>query len=285
MTIQQAILYGEEALQEKGVDQARWNSERLLLLALQQPRSKVYSDLKRELSDQELSRFIALIERRATHYPLAYLEGTQEFFGREFHVNESVLIPRPETEEIIQAVKSLQLKERPVFLDLGSGSGNIPVTLALEIKDSFAVGLELSEKAIPVLRQNQRGNVQIVRGDFTVLCFRPATFEVITVNLPYVETQEYGELPPETLWEPKIALHVESLEESYGKVMQQSLAVLKPGGYLVMEIGFGQSERLQKLVDSFPEFTVQEIRKDQRGIPRVLVLQKVIFPNKPITSS
>ncbi len=275
MTIQQAILYGERILQEKGVEQPRWNSERLLLLALKQPRSKVYADLKRELTWLESSCFIALIEKRAQHYPLAYLEGHQEFFGRGFHVSESVLIPRPETEEVVRAVKDLALNERPVFLDLGSGSGNIPVTLALEIKDSFVVALEISQNAIVVMKQNQKGNVHIVRGDFNSLCFHRATIDVVTANLPYVETHEYNILPAETLWEPGIALIVESLEASYERVMKQSLALLKPGGYLVLEIGFGQSERLTKVVDSLPEFTMREIRKDQNGIPRVLVLRKV----------
>ena len=275
MTIQQAILYGEEVLQEKGVDQARWNSEQLLLVALHQPRSKIYADLKRELTAQELSRFSALIERRAEHYPLAYLEGTQEFFGREFHVSESVLIPRPESEEIIHAVKNLQLKEKPILLDLGSGSGNIPITLALEIRDSYVVALEVSENAILVIRRNQKGNVHIVRADFAALSFQPATFDVVTANLPYVEMHEYINLPSETLWEPKIALLVESLEETYEKVMKESLGVLKPDGYLVMEIGFGQSERLQKVVDSLPELRLLEMREDQRGVPRVLILQKI----------
>ena len=272
MTVQQAILHGERILKGKGIDQARWNSERLLLVALQQSRSKIYAELNRELTAQELSSFSALVEKRSEHYPLAYLEGTQEFFGREFHVNESVLIPRPETEELIHAVKNLPLRDDPVLLDLGSGSGNIAVTLALEIEESFVVALEISEKAISIIRRNHKGNVYIVRGDFTRLTFHSAVFDVITANLPYVDAYEYRNLPAETLWEPEIALLVKSLDETYGNVMRQSVFVLKPGGYLVMEIGFGQSEQLTKLL--LPELSLLEIRKDQRGIPRVLVLQK-----------
>jgi release factor glutamine methyltransferase len=161
-------------------------------------------------------------------------------------------------------------------LDLGSGSGNIPVTLALEIKDSFVVALEISEKAIAVIRQNLKGNVHTVRADFTLLSFLPAAFDVVTANLPYVEADEYRELPAETLWEPKIALLAQALEETYAKVMRESLAVLKPGGYLVMEIGFGQSERLTRLVTSLPQMTLLEVRKDQRGVLRVLILQKAL---------
>jgi release factor glutamine methyltransferase len=272
MTIQQAILLGERTLQEKGIDQARWTSERLLVLALQGSRSKVYAELNRELTTHELSSFTALVEKRAQHYPLAYLEGTQEFFGREFHVNDSVLIPRPETEEVIHAVKSLRLKPRPVLLDLGSGSGNIPITLALEIEDSVVVALEISDKAIAVMKRNQKGNIHIVHGDFLLLSFKPATFDVITANLPYVEQDDNKNVLLETLWEPKIALFVEQLEEAYQRVMEQSAGILKPGGYLVMEFGFGQTERLKKIL--LAELTLLEVRKDQRGIPRVLVLQK-----------
>ena len=273
MTIQQAILHGERILQEKGVDQARWNAERLLLVALQESRSKIYAELNRELTAQELSSFTALVEKRAQHYPLAYLDGTQEFFGREFHVNEFVLIPRPETEEVIHAVKNLRLNPNPVILDLGSGSGNIPITLALEIKESLVVALEISEQAIGVIKRNLKGNVHIVHGDFTMLSFRPSTFDVVTANLTYVEQNDFQNLLPETLWEPKIALFAAALEESYRKVMQQSVRVLKSGGYLVMEFGFGQSDRLRRVL--LAELRLLEIRKDQRGFDRLLILQKV----------
>src|SRR3989304_1435733 len=157
MTIHQAILYGEDLLSESGVEQPRWNAERLLILALKQPRSKIYAELNRELNSSEFQAFQELLKKRAEHYPLAYIEGTQDFFGRSFFVNEDVLIPRPETEEIVQVVLSVPLPEKPSILDLGSGSGNIAVTLALEIPGSSVVALEISKPALEVLRKNSKG--------------------------------------------------------------------------------------------------------------------------------
>jgi release factor glutamine methyltransferase len=100
MTVHQAILYGEKILAENGVDQPRWNAERLLLFSSGKSRSRLYSELRRDLSDQEWQAFLVVLGKRAEHYPLAYIEGTQEFFGRSFRVNETALIPRPETEVI-----------------------------------------------------------------------------------------------------------------------------------------------------------------------------------------
>ena len=176
MTIHQTILHGEQILQQAGIDQPKWNSERLLLLALHQTRSKLYSELNRELTESEFSKFSDLLKKRAEHYPLAYLEGTQEFFGHEFFVNESVLIPRPETEEIIRAVLA-RTGRPPKILDLGSGSGAIPITLSREIPGSRNFALEISEPAISVLKQNSKGSVAIVRGDFSLLCFLPQTLD------------------------------------------------------------------------------------------------------------
>src|SRR5438874_12342753 len=117
MILHQAILYGEQLLRENGVDQPRWNAERILLLALRQPRSRIYAELKRELQEPEIDGYRDLINRRAEHFPLAYLEGRQEFFGRDFVVNDSVLIPRPETEEIIHAALALHLTAGALILD------------------------------------------------------------------------------------------------------------------------------------------------------------------------
>jgi release factor glutamine methyltransferase len=272
--IREAIFHGERILLDAGIDDARWNSERLLMLALQLDRARMYADLERELTDQEESKFSEFIKKRSTHYPLAYLEGTQEFFGREFIVNESVLIPRPETEEIVHAILKLSLPDNPRILDLGAGSGNLAVTLLLEIPEAFVVALEKSSFAIPVIQENSKGHVEIVRGDFHSLCFQPESFDIITANLPYVENEEFKSLPAETKWEPFSALQVDSLEASYDRVMTQSVSLLRSSGYLFMEIGFGQSDRLASVVSHMDGLKLLEIRNDQRSIPRVLVLRK-----------
>jgi len=271
MNIHQAILNGEQILSQHGIADPRWNSERLLTLALSQPRSKIYANLKRELGEGELHLFERFVQKRAQHYPLAYLEGSQEFFGREFVVNESVLIPRPETEEIIRAVLKLQLNG-PSVLDIASGSGVIAVTLALEVPGSHVFALELSRDAIPLLQKNSHGRAFIVRANFESLPFLPHSFDVITANLPYVEAADFANLPAETKWEPRVALFTDSLEKTYRAVVRQSINVLKPGGYAVLEFGYGQSERLLKVFGS-ESLRLVEIRRDQQNIPRVIVLQ------------
>ena len=276
MTLHQAILHGEEILDHNDISDARWNSERILALAIQKPRSQIYAELNRPLSTQELSDFEKLLKKRAAHYPFAYLEGTQEFFGREFFVSEDVLIPRPETELIVQEVQSFALSEGSRILDLGSGSGCIAVTLAMEVKNSFVIALEFSHQAIPVLQKNARSRVHIVRGDFHSLGFRPFSFDVITANLPYVEREEYDLLPAETKWEPRKALLVESLENSYQKVMHQSVLLLKPGGHLVMEFGFGQLERLRTVAETVPGLEIAAVRNDHQKIPRVISLRSLL---------
>jgi release factor glutamine methyltransferase len=274
VTIHQAILHGERVLGENKIDQPRLQSERILALALHQQRSKFYAELARELTSAELSRFDLLIQKRAEHYPLAYLEGVQEFYGRDFYVNDAVLIPRPETEGMIRAALDLTLPAFPRVLDLGSGSGNIPITLALELPGSFAVALEKSPEAIALMQKNLKGNVHPVRGDFYSISFHAASFDLITANLPYVEEHELKSLSPETAWEPRIALHVASLEESYVAVMKQAARVLKYGGHLLMEFGHGQSERLKAAASSVTQLRLIDVRSDQRGIPRILILQK-----------
>jgi release factor glutamine methyltransferase len=274
VTIHQAILHGKRILAEGGIDQARWQSERILSLALQKDRSKLYAELDRELTTSEHSSFNLILQKRAAHYPLAYLEGVQEFYGRDFVVNPSVLIPRPETEEIIRAALDLRLAHNPMILDLGSGSGNIAITLALELSGAIVIALEKSSSAIKVLQQNRKGAVLIVRGDFYFLNFSPDTFDLVTANLPYVEKNEYETLSPETAWEPREALLVHSLEDSYRAVMKQVSGILKEDGYLVMEFGFDQVDRLKKTLSSVAGLHLRDIRTDQQGIPRVLVLQK-----------
>jgi release factor glutamine methyltransferase len=189
-------------------------------------------------------------------------------------VNQSVLIPRPETEEIIHALRDLSIPSTPLMLDLGAGSGCIAVTLALEFPASLAVALEASQSALEVLKRNAGSSVRIVRADFHSLCFHPRSFDVITANLPYVERNEYEGLPAETKWEPRTALVVDALEESYRTVLQQCSLLLKCGGYLLMEFGYGQLERLQEVVFTAPELKWIGVRKDQQNIPRVLILQR-----------
>jgi release factor glutamine methyltransferase len=274
MNIHQALSFGETMLHEYGISDPRLNAERLLQLSLRFDRAQLFSQLSLELTPEQERFYRALLSRRAVQYPLAYLESVQEFFGREFAVNETVLIPRPETEEIIRAVLNLSLSAEPRILDIGAGSGAIAVTLSHEIRGARVIALELSIFAMDLLKQNANGRTHIVRGDFNRLPFHDSSFDVVVSNPPYVEVTEYDQLPRETRWEPREALITSDLEETYETLLKSSLRILKSGGFLIFEIGYGQSERIQALVREHPDFSLKEIRDDYQRIPRTFVLQK-----------
>lgn len=274
MTTHQAILYGETFLGERDIDQPRWNAERLLMIALKIERASLYVELRRDVSSGEIRWFKRLLDMRGKHYPLAYLEKNQEFFGRDFYVNQTVLIPRPETETLVRAVLNLPLREDCRFLDVGSGSGNVAVTLALERPRSFVVALELSWSAMGVLVRNSAGKVVIVNGDFNSMPFLAESFDVVVANPPYVEQELYESIPEETRWEPYTALVAEKIEVIYTVLVGQSSKVLKPGGFLAFEIGYGQKEKIEAVCLANKGVILLDILKDQRGIFRTVVAQK-----------
>lgn len=274
MDIRKALAFGAAMLHDYEIHDAHWNAERLLQLTLGFDRAQLFAELSTELTPEEERLYRSLLSRRVVHYPLAYLEGIQEFFGHDFAVNETVLIPRPETEEIVRAVMNLSLSQ-PVILDIGAGSGAIAVILSHEIRGARIIALEKSIFAIPVLKQNSQGRIDIVRGDFYRLPFRDSLFDIVVSNPPYVEASEYGELPRETRWEPREALLTSNLFDTYDTLLKSSSRILKNGGFLVFEVGYGQSEKIQAIVRTNMSFSLKEIREDHQKIPRTFVLQKI----------
>ncbi len=274
MNIRKALTFGAAMLHDYGIHDSHWNAERLLQFALSLERAQLFAELSTELAPEQEHLYRSLLSRRAVHYPLAYLEGVQEFCGREFGVNETVLIPRPETEEIIRAVQNLTLS-RPVILDVGAGSGAIAVTLSYEIKGARIIALEKSIFAMPLLKQNSQGRIDMIRGDLYHLPFRNSVFDVVVSNPPYVELSEYEQLPRETRWEPREALITSNLEQTYETLLLSAERILKSAGFLIFEIGYGQSERIKALVRRVQSFNLIEIRADHQEIPRTFVLQKI----------
>jgi release factor glutamine methyltransferase len=268
----EALNFGEAMLREYGISDPRWNAERILLIALKLDRAKLFSDLKTDLSNAEEISYRAMLSRRALNYPLAYLEGVQEFYGREFKVDESVLIPRPETEEIIRAISKLSLPSLPMILDVGAGSGAIAVTIAEELPGAKVTALEISPGAMRTLSENARGKVSLIRGDLYHLPFQNEAFDVIASNPPYVELSEFNSLPEETRWEPREALV--GANDLYPVLLNEASRVLRPRGYLVFEIGFNQAAKIQELCNRSDHFELVEIRLDHQQIPRAFVLKK-----------
>jgi release factor glutamine methyltransferase len=237
-----------------------------------------------EPADQYAASFLALCERRANGYPIAYLAGRKEFYGRDFLVDESVLIPRPETEILVEwALETLAAcpaGQAIDILDCCTGSGCIPVTLGLELErraiPAWLAACDLSPDALAMAQRNRealwpRGSIQWFQGD--LLEAAPADsgpFDLITANPPYVPRAE-ALFTEERGWrEPIFALDggPDGLD-LIRRLVPQARRRLKPGGWLIMEFGDGQSEAIAAILGTY-DYRSTEIRCDLAGLPRMV---------------
>lgn len=240
---------GIRQLKEAGVPSPSFDARELLLHALGlSSRADLYRFT--EADDRQAQAYWQLIARRAKRYPLQYLLGFWEFYGRRFIVREGVLIPRADTECLVEAALQRADMNGPI-LDLCSGSGALAITLALEA-GAFSDALELSPAALEVLRENVRlhteAGVQVIAAD--VLCYQPKrSYALITCNPPYISETEYTELQPEVLYEPKMALVAghDGLA-FYEAVTRRYRPFLLPGGLLLFEVGAGQAPAVLELL-------------------------------------
>ena len=274
MTIREALRSAAARLESHRVSNTRLTAELLLAHVLSVPREYLYSHDDRVLTDAESQDLEDKLYDRIGGVPLQYIVGRQEFYGRYFRVNPSVLIPRPETEYIIEAV--LETKRRtptPLsILDVGTGSGCIAVTLALEIPGSKVIAADLSYEALVVARENASSlgaNVQIVCMD--VLEAVSARFDFIVSNPPYVRKDEVTRLQREVReHEPHVALFSPEDELAiYRRIIAGGESMLPPGGHVIMEVGIGMDERVLALFG--PKWEKQPTKTDLQGIPRTVI--------------
>jgi release factor glutamine methyltransferase len=229
--------------------------------------------------------FNALVERRARREPAAYIRGLQEFWNRDFAVTTDVLIPRPESELIVEELLALLPVDAPALprrvADIGTGSGCIAVTVAAERPHVHIVATDISRPALDVARRNADRAGVAPRIEFLECAYLSGTtgmFDFILSNPPYVAEAEYQQLQPEVReYEPAIALRAgdDGLRD-IRQIVELSAARLKPGGTLFMEIGHQQAEALAGLVKEFPSLTLARISHDLQRIPRVAVIERNI---------
>jgi release factor glutamine methyltransferase len=240
-------------LLKKGIENARLNAEVLLAYQLQVKRISLYLNFDQPLTEKELSGYRFLIKRRLKHEPLQYITGTQEFWSLAFQVNPHVLIPRPETEILVDQALTLteSFHEAPLhILDLGTGSGVISVSMAKEVPEALILATDISEEALVVARGNARNHgvldrITFLQGDlFEPLMPEKPIFHLILSNPPYVCTHEIQGLFPEVaLHEPKIALDGgKDGMNSLKKIIRQAPQFLCPGGWLLLEMSPYQVE-------------------------------------------
>jgi release factor glutamine methyltransferase len=266
-------------LEAAGVPEARREAGSLLSFVTAKDRTFLISHGEDVLQEAEWDRFRGVVARRAEGEPLQYITGTQDFYGREFRVTPDVLIPRPETELLVEAALEVIADiSAPSICDVGTGSGCIAVTLLCERPDASAVAVDVSEAALVVAAENARRHGVDERIELRVSdCFHglePMRFDLIVSNPPYVSAEALAGLQREVRdHEPLVALSPGADGLSViRRLLNDAPAFLKPGGHLIMEIGFDQGEKVQDLIDS-SVWRLVEIRPDLQSIPRILVVQ------------
>jgi release factor glutamine methyltransferase len=280
-------------LEREHVPSAALAAELLLIYALRRDRAWIYAHPEQELDSMSLEQYFSLISRRASGVPTQYLTGLQEFWGLDFEVTPDVLIPRPETEHVIEvALERLGIdtpagtsrrKEPFRIADVGTGSGCIAIALAHELPAAQIIATDISAAALEVARRNAERHDVAPRIDF-VECnlmdfplhgsrstgHESRSLDLIASNPPYIGRQEAATLPREVRdHEPESALFGgETGAEIYAPLVAQAAALLKPGGSLVLELGHNSAEHVLRLLDS-PDWTNVTIANDLAGIPRI----------------
>ena len=223
-----------------------------------------------------LSNWIA---RRVEREPSAYIVGHREFWGLDFGVTPAVLIPRPETEQIVdEAISRGRALTAPRIADVGTGSGCIAIAMAVELPRARVVATDISEDALAVARANAERHHVADRMEFVATSYLDGvegSFDVITANPPYVKDGDKRGLSADVRHEPDVALFggAEGLRDIAG-VLKAASAALVPGGWLMMEFGYGQEPEVEALVGMQPSLRLHRMQPDLQGIPRTAIIQR-----------
>lgn len=284
-TLLSAYQRGLTILEAAEVTNANNEAFWLLEAGLGVSRLRVYSDPQRRIGPEEWARTESLFRRRALHEPLQYIIGAQAFRGRDFLVNPNVLIPRSETELIIEEVLASRFSAEPCHMvDMGTGSGCLAVSLALDCPEATVFATDCSAPALHVAMENAQRHgvlrrIRFFRGE----CLEPlsgralaGTISVIVSNPPYIPAERLDLLPRDVrAFEPLPALDGgPNGLEFYDRLLAESPALLRPGGILVMEMGMNQAGDVRRKVSDRKEFIVKTIRRDQAGVDRVICLER-----------
>ena len=261
-------------------DRARRDAETLLLHVIRSERAALLVHWKEVLDEAEAARYIELTDRRRAGEPIQYILGETEFYGLPFHVTRDVLIPRPETEHLVEEVIELAAQlPAPRIVDVGTGSGCIAVALAARLPHALLTATDLAAPALAIARRNAErnaldGRIRFLRGNL-LAPVADEQFEIVVSNPPYVPTADRASLAVQVRdYEPPLALFAgaDGLD-AYRALIPEAFAALVPGGFLALEIGHGQAEPVGALLDS-AGFTEIEFTPDLQGIPRVAVCRR-----------
>ncbi len=284
-TISGALKWATRLLKERGIEIPRVNAGLLLRKALKIDHVQAYLYSDRVLTQPQFNSYKSLINKRIKGEPIQYILGSREFWSLDIRVTPEVLIPRPETELLVEETLKLFRDERRLtlrFMEVGTGSGAIAIALAQELGGCFILAEDISWRAILVAKENARiqgvsGNIRFLAGDlFPPLKEGRSYFDLILSNPPYVPTSKIGTLPREIAeFEPRIALDggPDGLQ-LFRRIVMESGLFLKEGGWLMLEFGEGQGEAVAEMIRNTGFFASPSIIKDHSGVDRVIRARK-----------
>lgn len=279
MTVAEALRLATQRLAGAGVPEPVLDAELLLRHVMGWDRAALLASDTDPLGADQASRFLALVGERESRRPLQHLTGTQAFWGRDFLVSPDVLIPRPETEVLVEAALGLLSGvAAPVVVDVGTGSGCIALTLAAERPDAEVHGVDISPAALDVARTNARrlgleSRVLLFQGDLlSPVAHLTGSVHLVVSNPPYVPADQFDSLMPEVRdHDPRLALvPTPDASDLYRRLAAGARRVLRPGGVLAVEIGLGMAEEVRAVTEG-EGFRVERAILDLQRIPRVLV--------------
>ena len=293
MTVLEILNWSTNYLKDHQIENPRLNAELLLCHSLGLSREGVYTRFRSPIREGEKATLERLINRRISGEPLQYILGHQEFWSIDFKVDPRVLIPRPETEILVEQSLSIisktPFKKLLFVLEIGTGSGAVAISLAKEVKNMFLVATDISWEALMLARENAKTSdvlhqIQFVHGSlvapFRVMKEREP-FDLILSNPPYIAGPEMEGLAREVKdYEPLIALNGgEDGLAFYRNIISQAPVYLKKGGWLLLEVGQFQGEEISELIENEGDFLKPEFIQDLSGIERVVKVQRKAIPN------
>jgi len=273
MTVLEVLQATTAYFKKRNVENARLNAEHLLAHVLGRKRIELYLEFERALTETELGPLRDLVKRRSEGEPLQHLLGTVEFCGLTFLCDKRAMVPRPETEELVESLKSEIQDPKSKIIDVGTGSGVIVLSLAAEFPEAKIMAVDISDDALALAQENaaKLGLTDRVRFlKSRLLENTEGTFDLIVANLPYISTQDRSILSREVLYDPEVALFAGTRgDELVRELIDQAPSRLRPGGLLALEVGLGQSDTL---LSAMAEKNYRDIcsKNDYNGVTRFL---------------
>ena len=278
-TIGALLQWTQQYFAGKGIDSPRLDAEILLAHVLHKERIYLYAHYDEPLNGEELAAYRAMVKKRADRLSVAHILGTKAFMGLDFKVSEDVLIPRPETEMLVETVVTAAEGTAPVIIDIGTGSGAIVLSLLHYLPQATGTGVDISSKALAIAAENGRSlglddRVTWIESDlFTQV--PPCTCDWLVSNPPYLTQGDMEQLQPEVRHDPALALYGgDDGLDFYRRIAADSPSYVKVGGYCAVEIGAGQADDVTAIFCRHGAYDHEQTVKDYGGIDRVLVFSR-----------